>query len=134
MKVEYFSMQNQYISKRNMELFEDRVQRLDGFVLCIQGQRETTTSKFQAAWRRLRIVHKGRTFSYKYFLDFEEKYGKISHCWTFNYFKCSHFIAGTRTSATLTVCVTILICCFAWTTTPTTLSSASSSPRAGNFN
>ena len=29
-----------------------------------------------AAWRRLRIVNKGRTFSYKYFLDFEEKCGK----------------------------------------------------------
>ena len=58
---------------------------------------------------------------------------KISHCRTFNYFKCSHFIAGTQTSATLTVCVTILICCFVWTTTPTTLSSTSSSPRAGNF-
>ena len=83
-------------------------------------------------WKRLRIVNKGRTFSYKYFLDFEEKYGKISDCRTFNYFKFSHFIAGT--SATLTVCVTILICCFAWTTTSTTLSSASSSPRAGNFN
>ena len=26
MKVEYFPMKNQYISKRNMELFEDRVQ------------------------------------------------------------------------------------------------------------
>ena len=87
---------------------------------------------FRLAWKRLRIVNKGRTFSYKYFLDFEEKYGKISDCRTFNYFKFSHFIAGT--SATLTVCVTILICCFAWTTTSTTLSSASSSPRAGNFN
>ena len=38
------------------------------------------------------------------------------------------------TSATLTVCVTILICCFAWTTTSATLSSPSSPPRAGNFN
>ena len=74
----------------------------------------------------------GRTFSYKYFLDFEEKYEKILDCRTFNYFKFSHFNTGT--SATLTVCVTILICCFAWTTTSTTLSSASSSPRAGNFN
>ena len=123
-----------------MELLEDRpchwkvlsVKRLDGFVLCIQGWRKTSSSKFLAAWKRLRIVNKGRTFSYKYFLDFEEKYGKISDCRTFNYFKFSHFIAGT--SATLTVCVTILICCFAWTTTSTTLSSASSSPRAGNFN
>ena len=26
MKVEYFLMNNRYISKRNMELFEDRVQ------------------------------------------------------------------------------------------------------------
>ena len=43
----------------------------------------------------------------------------------------SHFIPGT--SATLTVCVTIFICCFAWTTTLTTLSSASSSPWTGNF-
>ena len=108
------------------------VKRLDGFVLCIQGQRKTSSSKFQAAWKRLRIVNKGRTFSYKYFLDFEEKYGKISDCRTFNYFKFSHFIAGT--SATLTVCVTILICCFARTITSTTLSSTSSSPRAGNFN
>ena len=72
-------------------------------------------------------------------LDVEEKYGKIWGCRTFNYFKTvsgrrtfSHFIAGT--SATLTTCVTILNCCFAWTTTLTTLSSASSSPRAGNFN
>ena len=72
-------------------------------------------------------------------LDFKEKYGKISDCRTFNYFKTasgcrtfSHFIAGM--SATLTVCVTILICCFAWITTSPTLSSASSSPRAGNFN
>ena len=32
--------------------------------------------KFYAAWRHLRIVNKGRTFSYKYFLDFEEKFGK----------------------------------------------------------
>ena len=84
------------------------------------------------AWKRLRIVDKGKTFSYKYFLNSEEKYGKTSDYWTFNYFKFSHFIAGT--SATLTVCVTILICYFAWTTTSTTLSSASSSPRAGNFN
>ena len=140
MKIEHFPTKNWYISQRNVELFEDRasrviersVKRLDGFVLCIQGQRETSSSKFQAAWKRLRIVNKGRTFSYIYFLDFEEKYGKISDCRTFNYFKFSHFIAGT--SATLTVCVTILICCFAWTTTSTTLSSASSSPRAGNFN
>ena len=78
------------------------------------------------------MVNKGRTFSYKYVLDLEEKYGKISDCRTFNYFKFSHFMAGT--SATLAVCITILICCFAWTTTSTTLSSASSSPRAGNFN
>ena len=46
-------------------------------------------------------------------------------------FKVKLFIAGT--SATLTVCVTILICCFAWTTTSTTLSGARSSPRAGNL-
>ena len=31
---------------------------------------------FWAAWKRLRIVNKGRTFSYKYFFNFEEKYGK----------------------------------------------------------
>ena len=90
-------------------------------------------------WKRLRIVNKGRTFSYKYFLDFEDKYGKISDCRTFSYFKTvsgcrtfSHFIAGT--SASLRACVTILICCFEWTATSTTLSSASSYPRAGNFN
>ena len=72
-------------------------------------------------------------------LDCEEKYGKISDYRTFNYFKTvssrrtfSYFIVGT--SATLTFCITILICYFAWTTTSTTLSSASSSPRAGNFN
>ena len=103
------------------------VKRLDGFVLCIQGWRKTLSSKFLAAWKCLRIVNKGRTFSYKYFLDFEEKYGKISDFRTF-----SHFIS--ETSATLTACVTILICCYAWTTTSSTLSSASSSPRAGNFN
>ena len=115
------------------------VKRLDGFVLCIQGWRKTLSSKFLAAWKCLRIVNKGRTFSYKYFLDFEEKYGKISDFRTFSYFKTvsgcrtfSHFIS--ETSATLTACVTILICCFAWTTTSFTLSRASSSPRAGNFN
>ena len=70
----------------------------------------------------MRIVNKGRTFSYKYFLDFEEKYRKISDYRMFNYFKTlsgcrtfSHFIAGTL--ATLTVCITILICCFAKITT-----------------
>ena len=68
------------------------VELLDGFVLCIQGQRQTSNSKFQASWKRLRIVNKGRTFSYEYFLDFEEKYGKISDCRTFNYFKFSHLI------------------------------------------
>ena len=142
MKVEYFPTKIgifqieiwsylRTVSSRVIEKFLS-VKRLDGFVLCIQGQRETSSSKFQAAWKRLRIVNKGRTFSYKYFLDFEEKYGKMSDFGTFRYFKFSHFIAGT--SATLTVCVTILICCFAWTTTSTTLSSASSSQRAGNFN
>ena len=72
-------------------------------------------------------------------LDFEEKYGKISACRAFNCFQTvsgrrtfGPFIAGT--SATLTVCVTMVICCFAWTTTSTTLSSASSSPRGRNFN
>ena len=142
MKVEYFPTKIgifqreiwsylRTVSSRVIEKFLS-VKCLDGFVLCIQGQRKTSSSKFQAAWKRLRIVKKGRTFSYKYFLDFEEKYGKISDCQTFNYFKFSHFIAGT--SAKLTVCVTILICCFASTKTSTTLSSASSSPRAGNFN
>ena len=47
MKVEYFPTKNWYISERNMELFENHVQRviekflsvklLDGFLLCIQG-------------------------------------------------------------------------------------------------
>ena len=94
------------------------VKRLDGFVLCIQSWRKTSSSKFLAAWKCLRIVNKGRTFSYKYFLDFEEKYGKISDFRTFSYFKTvsgcrtfSHFIS--ETSATLTACVIILICCFA---------------------
>ena len=143
MKVEYFPTNYWYISKKKIwsylrtvscpviEKFLS-VKRLDDFVPCVQGQRETSTSKFQAAWKHLRIVKKGRTFSQKYFLDFEEKYGKMSDFGTFRYFKFSHFIAGT--SATLTVCVTILICCFAWTTTSNSLSSASSSPRAGNFN
>ena len=108
------------------------VSLLDLSSLCIQSQRNGQRWNFFTFWKRLRIVNKGRTFSWKHFLDFEEKYGKISDSLTFNYFKFSHFIAGT--SATLTVCVTILICCFAWTTTSTTLSSASSSPRAGNFN
>ena len=92
------------------------VKCLDGFVLRILGWRKTPSSKFLAAWKRLRIVNKGRTFSYKYFLDFEDKYGKISDCRTFSYFKTvsgcrtfSHFIAGT--SASLRACVTILICC-----------------------
>ena len=95
--------------------------------------------KILGCLERLRILNKGGTFSYIYFLVFEEKCVKISDCRTFNYFKTvsgcrtfSHFIVGT--SATLTVCVIILICCFAWTTTWTTLSSASSSPRTGNFN
>ena len=124
-----------------MELFEDRVQPCNwkmssAWMASHSGYR--VSEKLQVR-KRLRIVNIGRTFSYEYFLDFEEKYGKISDCRTFNYFKTasgcrtfSHFIAGM--SATLTVCVTILICCFAWTTTSTTLSSASSSPRAGNFN
>ena len=64
----------------------------------------------------MRIVNKGRTFSYKCFLNFEEKYGKISDCLTFNDFKFSHFIA--RTSATLTVCVTMkkykMVSVFTW--------------------
>ena len=93
---------------------------------------ENWSSKFWAAWERLRIVNNDRTLSYKYVLDFEEKYWKISDYRTLNYFEFSHCIAWT--SATLTVFVTILICCFAWRTTSTTLSSASSSPRAGNFN
>ena len=42
----------------------------------------------------MRIINKGRTFLYKYLLDFEEKYGKISDYQTFNYFTFSHFIAG----------------------------------------
>ena len=114
MKVEYFPTKNWYSSKRNMELFVSShviekflsVNRLDGFVLCLQGQRKTSNSKLQAAWKRLRIINKGRTFSYKYFLDFVENYGKISDCWTFNYFKFSHFLAVT--SVILTVCVAAL--------------------------
>ena len=43
------------------------VKRLDDFVLCIQGWRKTPSSKFLAAWKRLRIVNKGRTLSLKYF-------------------------------------------------------------------
>ena len=139
MEIKYFQQKLVFFKEKYGKISDCRtfsylktVSRLDLFVLCVQCQRKISSSKFQAAWKRLRIVNKGRTFSYKYFLDFEEKYGKISDCWTFNYFKFSHFIAGT--SATLTVCVTILICCFAWTTTSTTLSSASSSPQAGNFN
>ena len=149
MKVEYFPTKNWYISKRNMELFEDRVQPCHWKVSKCQalgwlrtlytGLAKTSSSKLLAAWKRFRIVNKGRTFLDRHFLDFEEKYGNISDCRTFSCFKTvsgcrtfSHFIA--RTSATLTVCVTIRICCFAWTTTSTTLSSASSSPRAGNFN
>ena len=143
MKVEYFPTKNWYISKRNMELFEDRVQPCHWKVFKCQalGWLRTLYTglarniKFEifrlpgSAWGlQIKLEH----FRIKYSLDFEEKYGKISDCRTFNYFKFSHFIAGT--SATLTVCVTILICYFAWTTTSTTLSSASSSPRTGNFN
>ena len=98
------------------------VKRLDNVVLCIRGWRKTSSAKFLASWKRLKIVNQGRTFSYKYFLDFEEKYRKISDYQMFNYFKTlsgcrtfSHFIAGTL--ATLTVCITILICCFAKITT-----------------
>ena len=80
MKVEYFQrkigiVQREIwsylrtVSSRVIEKFLS-VKRLDGFVLCIQGQRKTSSSKFQAAWKRLRIVNKGRTFSYKYILDF----------------------------------------------------------------
>ena len=43
------------------------VKRLNGFVLCIQGWRKTSSSKFLAAWKHWRIVNKGRTFLYKYF-------------------------------------------------------------------
>ena len=144
-----FPKENWYISKRNIELFKDRVrpchwkvskcQALGWLRTLYTGLAKTSSSKLLAAWKRFRVVNKGRTFSYRHFLDFEEKYGNISDCRTFSCFKTmsgcrsfSHFIAGT--SATLTVCVTIRICCFAWTTTSTTLSSASSSPRAGNFN
>ena len=37
------------------------VKRLDGLVICRQGWRKTSSSKFLAAWKRWRIVHKGRT-------------------------------------------------------------------------
>ena len=134
-----FPKENWYISKRNIELFKDRVRPCHWKVSTCQALGKTSSSKLLAAWKRFRIVNKGRTFLDRHFLDFEEKYGNISDCRTFSCFKnvsgCrtfSHFIAGT--SATLTVCVTIRICCFAWTTTSTTLSNASSSPRAGNFN
>ena len=80
MKVEYFQrkigiVQREIwsylrtVSSRVIEKFFS-VKRLDGFVLCIQGQRKTSSSKLQAAWKRLRIVNKDRTFSYKYILDF----------------------------------------------------------------
>ena len=39
------------------------VMRLDGFVLFRQGWRKTSSSKFLAAWKRWRIVHKGRTLN-----------------------------------------------------------------------
>ena len=93
------------VSSRVIEKFLS-VKRLDGFVLCILGWRKTSSSKLLAAWKRFRIVNKGRTFLYRHFLDFEEKYGNISDCRTFSCFKTvsscrtfSHFIAGT--SATL---------------------------------
>ena len=84
MKVEYFTIKTWYISTEIWSYFRtSRVKRSDGFVLCMQGQRKTSSSKFQAPWKRLRIVNKDRTFSNKYFLDFEvkfldfeEKYGK----------------------------------------------------------
>ena len=54
----------------------------------------------------MRIVIKGRTFSYKYFLDFDEEYGKLSDCRTFHYFKFSHM-----TSFALHIqCAAICIC------------------------
>ena len=58
----------------------------------------------------LRIVNKGRNFSCKYFLDFEEKYGKISDYRTFNYFKFSHFIAGTSATFSLRYNFYLLLC------------------------
>ena len=127
-----------------MELFKDRVQPCHWNFKCqalgwlrtlYTGLARNIKFEILGCLEALEDLYiKVEHFHLNIFLDFEEKYGKISHCRTFNYFKCSHFIAGTRTSATLTVCVTILICCFACTTTPTTLLSASFSPRAGNFN
>ena len=35
------------------------VKRLDGFVLCIQGWRKTSSSKFLATKKRLRVVKNG---------------------------------------------------------------------------
>ena len=54
------------VSSRVIEKFLS-VKRLYGFILCIQGWRKVSSSKFWAVWKRLRIVNKSRTFSYKYF-------------------------------------------------------------------
>ena len=86
MKVEYFPRKNWHISKRNVELFEDRekpchwkvskCQALGWLRTLYTGLARNIKFKFKAAWKHLRIVNNGRTFSYKYFLDLEEKYGK----------------------------------------------------------
>ena len=104
------------VSGRVIENFIS-VKRLDNVVLCIRGWRKTSSAKFLASWKRLKIVNQGRTFPYKYFGSWREIW-KISDCRTFNYFKT--VVAARRLvtsvvgmSATLKVCVTIIICCFA---------------------
>ena len=55
--------------------------------------RKVLSSKFWAAWKRLRIVNKVEHFRIN-ILDFEEKYGKISACRAFN---CFQTVSGRRT-------------------------------------
>ena len=149
MKVKYFSRKNWYISKRNRKFFGDRVKPCYWKVskcqalgwLCTLYTRFARNITFEilrlpgSAWGLSIKVENFRINIFGFRRETWKNIGllvvyyfkTVSGCRTF-----SHFIAGTPT--TLTVCVTILICCFAWTTTSTTLSSASSSPRAGNFN
>ena len=53
MKVEHFPMKNQYISKRNMELFEDRVQPYQalGWLRALCKMQTTAADRVQNADR-----------------------------------------------------------------------------------
>ena len=83
MQVEKNKIKNWYIKKRKWNYWRTgrviekflSVKRLDGFVLCIQGWRKTSSSKFLATKKRLRVVNKGRLFLYRHF-EFRRKIWK----------------------------------------------------------